>query len=173
MQNPVNDDCRYPSPDDVDDVVGLDIDGGEAHQDVEWHHTPEEPLAAQSPGEKHQDGRYAYMAAGEGCRRPLACCMGILHDLIEESVVPAWHRQRLLVGGEIVAQIGKDTCRDALDAHCLIVVLGTSDRQEDEDDVVDEERHEDHEHRTVELLVTEEKGEQRHQSYQRIVGGIA
>lgn len=156
MQNPVNDDCRYPSPDDVDDVVGLDIDGGEAHQHVEWHHAPEEPLVAQSPGEEHQDGRYADMTAWEGGCGPLACGMGTLHEVVEETVAPPWHGERLLVGGEIMAQIGKHAGSDVLDAHGLIVVLGACDGQENEKDVIDEERREDHEHRTVELLVAEQ-----------------
>lgn len=72
-----------------------------------------------------------------------------------------------------MAQIGKHAGSDVLDAHGLIVVLGACDGQENEKDVIDEERREDHEHRTVELLVAEQQGEERHHSYQRVIGGVA
>ena len=159
MQNDVNDHCRHPSADDIDDVMGLDIDRGEAHEHVERHHAPEEPLVTQSPGKEHQDGCDAHMTAGEGCRRTLTCRVGILHHVVEESVAPSRHRQRLLMGGEIMAYVGEYPCCDILQAHGLIIILRTSNGQEDKDDVVDEKRREDDELRAVELLVTKEEGE--------------
>ena len=156
MQNHVNDDCRHPSAKDIDDIMGLNIHGGHTHQDVEWHHAPEEPSVTQSPGKEQQDGRYAYMTAGEGCRGTLACCMGILYHVIEEPVAPSGHGQWLLVVKEIMAHIWEDTSSDIFQSYGLIIVLRTCDRQEDEDDIVDEERRENDERRTVELLIAEE-----------------
>ena len=173
MQNDVNGDSRHPSADDIDDVVGLYVDRGETHEHVERHHAPEEPLVTQSPGEEHQDGRHPHMTAGEGCCGSFACCMGILHHMVEESVAPSWHRQCLLVGGEVMAHVREHPCCDILQAHGLIVVLRTSDGQEDKDDVVDEKRCEDDKLRTVELLITEEEREQRHYGNHREIGGVA
>ena len=153
--------------------MGLDIYGGEAQQHVEWHHAPEEPLVAQSPDEEHQDGRYPHMAAGEGCRGALTCRMGILHHVIEETVAPAWHRQRFLMVGEVMPYIGEYASGDILQSCGLVVVLWSCDGQDDKDDVIDEERREDDEHRTVELLVAEEKGEQCHEGNHREIGGVA
>ena len=150
--------------------MGLDIDRSQTQQHIDGHHAPKEPSVAQAPGEEHQDCRYAHMAAGEGCRRSLACIVGILHHMIEESVAPSGHGQRFLMVKEIVTYIGEDTCCDIIQSNGLIVVLRSCDGQEDEDDVVDEERREDDEHRTVELLVAEEESEQRHKGNHREIG---
>ena len=170
MQNPVNDDCRNPSSDDIDEVMGLDIDRRHTQQHVDGQHTPEEVSVAQAPDEEHQDRRYAHMAAGEGCRGALTRIVGILHHVIEESVAPSGHGQRLLMVNEIVTHIREDASCDIIQSYGLIVVLRACDGQEDEDDIIDEERHEDDECRTVELLVAEEESEQRHKGDHREIG---
>ena len=173
MQNHVNDGCRHPSSDDIDGVMGLDIDRRHTQQHVDGQHTPEEVSVAQAPDEEHQDRRYAHMAAGKGCRGALTRIVGILHHVIEETVAPSGHRQTLLVGCEIIAYVREYTSGDAIDTYGLIVVLRACDGQEDEDDIVDEECREDDECRTVELLVAEEKGEQRHEGDHREIARIA
>ena len=68
---------------------------------------------------------------------------------------------------EVMAYIREDACGDVLQSNCLVIILRTCDGQEDEDDVVDEERREDDEYRPVELLVTEDEGEQGHDGNHR------
>ena len=159
MQNDVNGHCRHPSTDDVDDVMGLDIDCCQAHEYVERHHAPEEPLVTQSPCKEHEDCRDTHMAAGEGCRGSLTCRMGILHHVVEEPVAPSRHRKGFLMVGEIMTYIGEHPCCDILQAHGLIIILWSCDGQEDKDDVVDEKRREDDELCAVELFITEEERE--------------
>ena len=166
MQNDINNGCGNPTRDDVDGIMGLDIDGGKTHQHIEGHHTPEEGFASCLPRQKHQDGGDAHMTAGEGGSGPFACIMGTLYQGVEESVAPSGGDHSLHVGGEVVADIWVHAAGDILQTCCQIVVLRSRDRQEDKDDVVDEEGREDDEFRTEELLISLKEIKQRDDSYQ-------
>ena len=50
MQNGENHDAGDPSADDIDGIVGLDIDGGKAHQHEQRDEGPEEPSVLGAPG---------------------------------------------------------------------------------------------------------------------------
>ena len=92
------------------------------------------------------------MAAGECCRGALASFLGRLHEGVEQSVGVARRGKALLVTAEICAEAGEYAVGDAVDAHGAEIERGASDGDEDEDDVIEEERPEDDEGRTVELL---------------------
>ena len=173
MQNDKKYGRRDPPCDDIDGIVCLDIDGGKAHQHVEGHHTPEERFASCLPRQEHQDGGDAHMTAGEGGCRTFTGIVGTLHQGVEESVAPSWRGHSFHVGGEVVADVGEHPVGDILYVCCQIVVLRTSDRQEDKDDVVDEEGREDDELRTQELLISPEEVEQRDDGYQGEIRGVA
>ena len=161
VKNRIDDEGGDPSSDDVDGVVGLDIDGGQTHQHIERHHTPEERFAAGAPGEEHQDGGDADMTAGEGGGGTLARFMGTLYHMVEESVAPTRSGYHLLMGGEVTAYVGEHTAGDILKACRKIIVLWSGDRQEDKDDIVDEECREDDELYSFELRIAAEEIEQR------------
>ena len=170
MQNCINRDGRDPSADDIDGIVSLDIDGGQTHQHEQWQHAVEEEFVTTAPGQNHEDGGDANVTAGEGCCGTFARIVGTLHQAVEETVAVARHVQCLIVGGEIIVDVGEDALRDALRTYCQIVILRPCDRQEDEDDVIDKERRENNELRAVELLIAAEKVEQRHQGNHREIG---
>mgnify|MGYP007101831046 CR=1 FL=1 len=173
LEQQVDDDGAYPAADHVDYVVGTDIDSGHAHQDVEWHDQPEQPAALGAPGKEQQDGGDAYMTAGEGCRGAFTGFVGTGYALVEEPVAVTRGRQRLVVGGKIVVKVGEYALSDVVQTCRRIIVLRSCNGQEDEDDVVDEERGEDDEYRTVELCVSPKEIECCHECYQRVVGSIA
>ena len=167
MQNGINDHSRHPTSDDIDDVVSLDIDGGQAHQYVKWRDTPEQRTAATAPGKDHQDGGDAYMTAGESCRRALTCGMGTGYTLVEVTIAVARHGQWLVVGGEVIVDVGEYTLGDVVQTCCQIIILWSCDGQEDKNHIIDEERREDDKYRTVEFLIAEKEVEQRHEGNQR------
>ena len=173
MQNDINYGCGNPTRDDVDGIMGLDIDGGKAHQHIEGHHAPEEGLAPCLPRQEHQNGGDAHMTAGESGSGPFACIMGTLHQGVEESVAPSGGDHSLHVGGEVVADIWVHAAGDILQTCCQIIVLRSRDGQEDKDDIVDEEGREDDELRTEELLISLKEIEQRDDGYQGEIRGIA
>ena len=172
MQNGKDGDTGCPSSQYVDGVVCLYIDGGQTHQHEQRQHTEKEVLVTAAPGQDHEDGGDADMTAGEGCRGALTRFMGILHQTVEEAVAVAGHGHCLVVGGEVIVDVGENALCDALWSYCQIIILGSRDGQEDEDDVVDEECREDDELRAVELLIAEEEVEQRHEGNHREIGGI-
>ena len=66
MQNGKDSDARHPAAQYVDGIVGLNIDGGEAHQYEQWQHDIEQRPVMRAPSQNHKDGGHADMAAGEG-----------------------------------------------------------------------------------------------------------
>ena len=103
MQNDKNHDGRAPAGKDIDGIMGEDVDGGKAQEYIHGNHDPEEPSATGFPGQEHQDGGDADMAAGEGCRGALAGSVGVFHHVVEETVAPSGQRDHLLMVGEVVA----------------------------------------------------------------------
>ncbi len=116
MQNDKECDARHPTSNHVDGVVGLDIDGGKTHEREQWQHAKEQQFVTTAPGQNHHNRRHADMTAGEGCCGLLARFVGTLHALIEQTVAVAGHRQCLIVGGEVVANIGEDAVGNIVDA---------------------------------------------------------
>jgi len=173
MQNGKDDDARHPASQNVDGIVRQDIDSGQTHQYEQREHAIEQNPIAATPGQNHEDGGYADMTAGEGSCGTFACSMGILYHVVEETVAIARHGQWLIVGGEIVVNIGKYALCDVLNACCQIIVLWTRDRQEDKHNVIDEERSQDDEGRTVELLITAEEVKQCYKSDHREIRNVA
>ena len=76
MQNDVNRDGRNPSGDDVDEVMGPQVDGGEVDEQQEHQRQDGERFVAGVPGQERQDDSDADMTAGEGCCGALALCVG-------------------------------------------------------------------------------------------------
>ena len=136
----VNNDSRDQTGKGIDGVVGLDVDGGEAHEEEEGEHAEEEAARAAVPRQEHEDGGDTDMAAGEGGGGALAGIVGNDDEVVEETVAPAGDGQALLVGGEIVAEVGEDAARYVVETHGLVVELGTGDGEEHKDDVVGKER---------------------------------
>ena len=165
MQNDKKYGRRDPPCDDIDGIVCLDIDGGKAHQHVEGHHTPEERFASCLPRQEHQDGGDAHMTAGEGGGRTFTGIVGTLHQGVEESVAPSWRGHSFHVGGEVVADVGEHPVGDILYVCCQIVVLRTSDRQEDKDHVVDKKRCKNNKRCQFELGISLEVIEYCHYGY--------
>ena len=173
MQNGKDSDARHPASENVDGIVGLNIDGGEAHQYEQWQHDIEQRPVMRAPSQNHKDGGHADMTAGEGCRRSFACCMGILYHVVEESVAIARHGKSLGMGGKVAADIGECAMGNVVETCCQVVILRSGDGQEDEDDVIDEKRRQDDEGRTVELLIAAEEVEQCHKGDHREIRCIA
>ena len=172
-ENDVYHNGRYPSADDIDGIVGLNVNRGEAHQYEERQDAVEELLVSGAPGKEEQDGADAHMTAGEGRGGALAGIVGGLHALVEESVGIAGQGQALAVCGKEIVHVGEHAVGNVVEPRCQIVVLRSRYRQCDEDDVVDEERGEYDEGRAVELLITVTEIEEGHQRDERIVRGIA
>ena len=107
------------------------------------------------------------MTAGEGCRGTLASSMGTGHALVEETVAVAWHSQWLIVSGEEIMNVGEYAICDVIDSCGQIIILWSGNGQEDENQIIDEERREDDKHRAVELIVSEEEIEQRYEGNER------
>ena len=173
MQNDVNRDGRNPSGDDVDDVVGPQVDGGEVDKQQEHQRQDGERFVTGVPGQERQDDGDADMTAGEGCRGALAFRVGGFQELVEEAVGIAGDGQFVLMGGEIVADVGEHAFRDVVESCRVVIVLGSRHWQEVEDQIVDEERGEDDKRGALELLVAAEKIEECDGGYQREVAGVA
>ena len=173
MQNGKDDDARHPASQNVDGIVSLDIDGGKTHQYKQRQHAIEQLPIATTPGQNHEDGSHTDMTAGESRCWSFARFVGTGHTLIEETFVVARYGKRLVVCDKVVADIGECAIRYVVESCGQVIILRTGDGQEDKDDVIDEERREDDEHRTVELLITAEEVEQRYKGNHREVRYIA
>ena len=157
MQNDKDSDTRHPTSYHVDGVVSLDIDGGKTHEHEQWQHAIEQQFVTTAPGQNHHNRRHADMTTGEGRCGLLARFVGTLHTLIEQTIAVAGHRQCLVVGGEVVANIGEDAVGNIIDACSQIIILWSCNGQEDKDDVEDEERRQEDKLCAVELLVAAEE----------------
>ena len=128
MQNDIDEGARYPAANHVDDVVCLNIHGGEAHQHKQWQHALEQQFVTGAPGQNHEDRRHPHMTAGEGGSGLFTRFVSTGHTLVEEAIAIAWNGQCLVVGGEIIPHIGECTVGDILDTCCQIIVLWSCDR---------------------------------------------
>jgi len=173
MQNDKDNDARHPAAQNVDDIMSLDIDGGEAHQNEQRQHAIEQLPVLTAPGQDHEDGGHADMTTGEGCRRLFARFMGTGHTLIEKALGIAWNGERLVVSSKVVADIGERAVGNVVETSSQVIILRSCDGQEDKDDIIDEERRKDDELRTVELLIAAEEIEQRHDGNHREIRDIA
>ena len=113
------------------------------------------------------------MTAWKGRCRLLTRFVSTGHALIKETIIPTRYGECLVVGGEVIAHIGKGTVGNVIKTCGQIIVLRPSDGQEDEDDVKDKERRQDDEFRTVELLIAAEEVEQRDEGNHREIRCIA
>ena len=157
----------------VDGVVGHDVDGGEAHQDVEGQYSEAERATACVKCQKHDDGGDAYMAAGEGCRGVLASIVNHFEQMVYEAACPSWRGHSLGVGEEPVAHVGEDARCYLVGAYCFVVVLWASDWHEVEDDVVDVEGCQQDEGCHEELLVALDDVVDEQDGHEREVADVA
>lgn len=95
--------CTGDACDAVDEVVGTDIDGGEAEEGGEWHEEPEEEAAARLPCEYHAHGGHATMAAWEGSGWEFTKLLGVVDQLGEDATHFGMHH--VVVGLEVVAEV--------------------------------------------------------------------
>ena len=173
MQNGIDSNARHPTSYHVDGVMGLNINGGKTHEYEQRQQDIEQYSVTTAPCQYHQDRGHTDMTAGEGRCRLFARFVGTGHALVEKAVAITWYGECFVVGGEVIAYIGEVAVGNVIKTYSQIIVLWTCDGQEDEDDVKDEERREDNECRTVELLVTAEEVEQRDDGYHREIRCIA
>ena len=155
--------------------MGLNVDRGEAHQHKEWHDDPEQPLVAAScmPCQQEDDHGDAYVRRGEGGGWPFASIVSALDHLVEDAVRPSWRRKYVSVIVEVVADVGEHTCCHLVESDGGIVILRANDGQDVEDDVIGEERAEQHQCGTFKLLVAPSEIVEHHGYNQWIVAGIA
>ena len=109
------------------------------------------------PGQEHQDGADADVAGREGCRGTLAGGLGVLHEVVEETIGIAWRGQALGMVVEIVAHVGEDALHDGVETDSLIIERRADHGQEDKDDVEEEERCHDDKRCMEELVVAAEE----------------
>ena len=84
---------RDQSGDGIDEIMCLDIHGGHAQEGVEWQHDEEQLAVSAVPGKEHADGAYAHVRTRKSGGRSLSGFLGILHQLVEDSVGISWGRQ--------------------------------------------------------------------------------
>ena len=123
MQEGVQQQGEHPAGNDVDGVMGVDIDGAETQQDVERHEQPEEAAVARLPSQEHEDGGHPHVTAGEGRRRPFASRMRIDHHLIEHPAGVTRRCQGLTHGHEVVVQVGEHALCDLVCPYGLKIEL--------------------------------------------------
>jgi len=157
----------------VDGVVGLDVNSGEAQEDVEGQEDVEQAAVARVPREQHKHRAYAHVTARKGGGGPLSCGFGLLNELIEYAVGVAGRWQTVLVMGEIVVQVGEHALRNVFHAHGVVIERWPRDGHEDEHHVVDEERGKHNEGRPLKLGVAEEEVEDDYKGYHGVVRGVA
>ena len=92
---------------------------------------------------------------------------------MEEAVGIAGDGQFVLMGGEIVADVGEHAFRDIVESCRMVIVLGPRHWQEVEDQIVDEERGEDDKRGALKLLVAAEEIEEGDGGYQREIARVA
>ena len=137
--------------------MGAEIDRGKIHQDEAHHRERDKTLAACTPCQKGEDDGYADMTAGESGSGAFACFVGSLHQLVEESVRTARDGELVLMGGEIIADVGEYPLHDIVETCSVVIVLGTRHWQGYEDDVIDKERSEDDERDALKILIPAEE----------------
>ena len=173
LQQEVENEAEDDAGEDVDGVVGADVDGGEAHQQEEREDDVEEATAAGAPGQEQQDERESDMTAGEGGRGAFAGHVGNDDEVVEQSAVVAGHVHHLVVGHEVVAEVGEDTLTDVVESDGEVIELWARDGEDDEDDVEQEERGEDDEGHALELLIALEEVVNDDGGNKWEVGGVA
>ena len=156
----------------VDEVVGLDVDGGRAKQQVEGQEPAEQPLAA-PPGHNHQDGRDAHVRTGEGGRGTFAYLLRAFHQAVEEAVLVAGAGQQFLVVVEVIADGREDALRHLIGANGGEIELGACHRDEDIDEVVDEKRGDDDERNLLQQVVAVDKIPQDNDEHHGVIEEIA
>ena len=171
-RNPIEQECREKAGNGVDEVVGLDVDGGRAKQEVEGKEPAEQPLAA-PPGHNHQDGRDAHVRTGEGGRGTFAHLLRAFHQAVEEAVLVAGAGQQFLVVVEVIADGREDALRHLIGANGGEIELGACHRDEDIDEVVDEKRGDDDERNLLQQVVAVDEIPQDNDEHHGIVEEIA
>ena len=162
-----------PSAQHVDSVVGIDVNGGETEQHVEWDEADKEATVAAVPCQQHDNGAHADMTAWEGCGGTLAGFVGALYHLVEESVGIPRANHAVAVVIEIVVKIGEDAPCNLIEARRRIIILRTGNGNEHIEGVVDEERTDEHERGASEIVVSKEEVEEYHEYHHGKVRGVA
>ena len=168
----VDKDGREPSAKDVDQVVGLDVDGGSAEKHVEGGQKIAE-LLVDTPGHDHQDGGDAYMRAGKSGGRALAYFLRGFYKLVEEAVVEIGTGQQDVVVVEVVADGGKMAGHDLVHADGGEVELRACHGHKDVDEVVDEKRGDQHKGDFLEPLEPEYEVVEHHDGNHGVIGKVA
>ena len=103
--------------------MGIDVDGGKAHQHVERQDGEDEATAAGAQCQQHDDRRYTNMTAGEGGGGTLAGIVGDVEQMVEEAVAPTGSRHTLTMRQEPVAKIGEDALGYLVGANKLTYLI--------------------------------------------------
>ena len=155
----------------VDEVVGLDVDGGAAEEEIEGQSHVEETVAV-APKEYHQDGAHAYMRRRESGRGTLAGGLGGFHKVVEEAVGTGRGCQFGMVA-EIVTKVREVACLNGIEAYSLEVVLRSCYGKEQIDEIIEEKRGQHNEGGLFEESFSSEQGCQHGKGDEGIVGKVA
>ncbi len=151
----------------------LDIHGCHTQEDVEWQHGEEQLAVSAVPGKEHADGAYAHVRTREGGGRPLSGFLGILYELVEDSVGIAWGWQTTGMGTEVIAHCREDALGNILHSHGIEVERRSHHRHVDVDEIVEEEAGEQHKASSFCLVVSAEEIVEHHCCYHRIIHEVA
>lgn len=156
-QSEVENNARNETCYSINQVMRLDINGGQTQENVKWQHRINQFVLARMPAQQHDDGTYTYMRTREGCRRTFASSLGIFYELIEYTISIAWCWQTVAVAVEVIAHCREDSLRDVSDSHGIKIERRSYYRYEDVDDIIDEEASQHHKRCTLSLIVSAEK----------------
>ena len=151
----------------------LDIHGSHTQEDVEWQHGEEQLAVSAVPGKEHTDGTYAHVRTREGGGRSLSCFLGILYELVENSVGIAWGWQTVGMGTEVIAHCREDTLGNILHSHGIEVERWSHHRHVNVDEIVDEEAGEHHKAHSFSLVVSAEEIVEYYRCYHRIIHEVS
>ena len=89
-QYKVDDDARYKPCQGVDEIMRLDVNRCHAEEYIEWKRGIEQLAFACVPKQEHADGAHTHVRTWESSRRTFAGSLGVLYELIENTIGVAW-----------------------------------------------------------------------------------
>ena len=163
---------RTETNDGIYHIVGLNIDGSPAQQQVEGHEEGKQATAA-APSHNHQDGAHAYVRGGESGRGAFAHLLRGLHQVIEETFARAIAGQQDTVVVEVVAYGREVTLQHILHTYSGKVELRTGHRHKYINKVVDKEGSDDDKRYFLEKIEAEEEVPHHHKENHGVIEEIA
>ena len=85
----VDDEASDEAGNNINSIMGKDVNRCKTHKYIERQHGEDEFLAACVAGKKYHDGGDAYVTARESCCGALACIVCDFQQMIEEAVAPS------------------------------------------------------------------------------------